>query len=225
MPFWIPGLAFWSVRGAFWNSGTTRAPKRAPKANQKMLRNQPRGRPRFYGRQAALAAAADLRCKQLRRVAVCFVRSVLCGLGCFERAPSACSWWLADPCARLVLGLGTSTHGLCQCPQHSVVLTPRRLFERSSEDKLGQSHGIPHVRRTTAQWACDLVHGTAQAVLGRSTRRHPRSAHVPLAELLQKTHVLIAEKTVPLARKSAWEVTPPGGMGSRATACENLAKA
>ena len=59
------------------------------------------------------------------------------------------------------------------------MLSPSTLLERRSQDELRRSHTDPYVWCTTAHWACDLVHGRAQAMLGRSTRRHPRSAMTP----------------------------------------------
>ena len=93
--------------------------------------------------------------------------------------PLICSRWLADPCARLVLGLDTCTLGLRRRPEDCVMLSLSTLLQRRSDEQSGRSHADSHARRTEVQWACEVVHDRAQAMLGRSTRRHQREATTP----------------------------------------------
>ena len=53
------------------------------------------------------------------------------------------------------------------------------LLQRRPDEQSGRSHTDPHARRTTAQWACDVVHDRAYAMLGRITRHRQRGATTP----------------------------------------------
>ena len=95
------------------------------------------------------------------------------------REPSACSRRLVDPCARLGLCLDTCTRGLRQRPEDRGMFSLSTLLQRRPDEQSGRSRTDPHARRTTAQWACDVVHDRAYAMLGRITRHRQRGATTP----------------------------------------------